>query len=236
LDERSVRERSQKKGGRLVRRGIRESCGGTAEGSDWASPPTTHDLLRELIVGRWALEKRPRLRQTDGEFHTIRRQFGHWTALFRKRRGFEIVKVSAFGPSPPSRRAARRAAGRTIATAAVLASSILDMKNGERGTVPNSAAWRRLWRWGRAGSSWWTPYHQINVIFPFPSLLCFWKGGRIRGGGHPRFVTAAATKVLRAGGGKRLIFRVPPGAPNRSRPIVTVLVQRACAQAPTRQV
>ena len=79
---------------------------------------STHELVVRFLSAL-PLRRRPRLVTTDGEFHTIRRQFDR---LAEEGEGVEVVKVAALPAATAAERLAGALDGRT---AAVLVSAVL---------------------------------------------------------------------------------------------------------------
>jgi kynureninase len=157
----------------------------------------THELVVRFLSAL-PLRERPRLVTTDGEFHSIRRQFDRLAE-----EGFlEIVKVSA---EPSTAIAERLAEAVDRRTAAVLVSSVL-FRNAH--IVPGLRTVMEACR--AAGAELLVDaYHHLNVV-PF-SLE--------RDGLEDAFVTGGGYKYCQLGEGNGFL-RVPRGRANL-RPILT---------------
>ena len=185
--------------GERVKRGFAERLGDgdtfQAGESGYVLASSVHDLLIRFLSAL-PLRERPKLVTTDGEFHSLRRQFARL-----EEEGLEIVRVPSHAPDTIAEALAAATCDRT---AAVLASSVL-FQSGR--IVPGlghaCAAARR-----RGAEFVVDSYHQVNVV-PMDLHAEGLGDAHVFGGGY---------KYCQLGEGN-CFLRVPP---DRSpRPVVT---------------
>jgi len=178
-----------------VRRGFARLLG--ARENEIALAPNTHELVLRFLSAL-PLRARRRLVTTDGEFHSIRRQFDR----LAEEGTLEIVKVSA---DPAGAVAERLRAAVNDKTAAVLASSVLF---GNAHIVDDLGSVLDACR--RAGAELLVDaYHQANVV---PMSLAKDKL-------EDAFVVGGGYKYCQLGEGNAYL-RVPPGR-EKLRPVLT---------------
>ena len=216
---RDAAERVDEKWGRAAAKADRVRAGYArlldAAPHEIALGQNTHELVTRFLSAL-PLERRPRLVTTDGEFHTIRRQFDRLAEDAR----LEIVKVAS---EPAGTLAERLAAEANDRTAAVLVSSVLF---GTARIVPGLGALAASCR--RAGAELLVDaYHHLNVV---PISL----GAEGLGAA---FVVGGGYKYCQLGEGV-CFLRVPPGRDDL-RPILTGwysefarLTQRTAGEVP----
>ena len=156
---------------------------------------STHELLVRWLSAL-ALDRRPRLVTTDGEFHSARRQLDRLAEA-----GLEIVKVPA---DPAASLAERLAAAVTDRTAGVVVSAVM-YRNAH--IVPHLGALLAACR--RRGAELLVDvYHALNVV-PFDLRVEGLDGAFLVGGGY---------KYCQLGEGN-CFLRVPPDS--TLRPVIT---------------
>ncbi|MGH3434186.1 MAG: kynureninase [Thermocrispum sp.] len=166
------------------------------DGGDVALGASTHDLLLRFLSAV-DLPARPRLVTTDGEFHTVRRQFGRLAE-----EGVEVVRVAA---DPVDTLAERLAAEVDDRTAAVLVSLVLfETSHIVSGLDAVAQACRK-----HGAEFVLDAYHALGVLDV--SLLAL--------GLTDAWVLGGGYKYLQLGEGN-CFLRVPPHA-QRLRPVVT---------------
>ena len=176
-----------------VRRGYAKLLGDS--GGDIALGANTHELVVRFLSGL-ALDSRPRLVTTDGEFHTIRRQLDRL-----EESGLEIARVAAH---PVDTLAERLAVAADDRTAAVLVSSVL---YESARIVPNLGHVMQACE--RVGAALLVDaYHQLNVV-----PINMEKEGLGRS-----YITGAGYKYCQLGEGNGFL-RLPPGC--NMRPAIT---------------